>query len=222
MRALFHAPLLLISLIVVLLAAPAMSDAAERPEDKPERVPPEEYPIYDQVVQDKFLTSETTLVIIERLTATRLGPEEKEPPSRAYFEENRFFEGRLQPDLVTDFILKTVRPFRLEARFNFGVSYRFVSGGELEGPEVSLAPIPAAFSPADLAQAPRSTIGVLEFSRVGFSPRRDQALVYVSDDRPDGTGAGFLMLLRRAGREWKIVDTQVLWVARHEDSPIAP
>lgn len=199
-----------------------ITPSPESPEQKLEPVPIEEYPIYDRVVQDKFLTSQTTLVVIDRLTVTRLHPEAKEPPSLAIFRENDYFDGRLRPDLVTEFILKSSRPFRLEARFNFGVRYRFISGGELEEPEVFLAPIPTRFPRADVTQVPRPVVGKLGFSRVAFTPRADQALVYVADDRPDGTGAGFLVWLRRLDRDWEILDTEVLWVARREDSPVAP
>ena len=191
-----------------------MASSAESSEQKLEPVPAEEYPIYDRVVQEKFLTSQTTLVVIDRLTITRLHPEAKEPPSLAFFRENEYFEGRLRPELVTDFILKSSRPFRLEPRFNFGVPYRFVSGGELEEPEVFLAPIPAGFLPPHLAQDARPVIGKLGFSRVAFTQRADQALVYVADNRPEGTGAGFLVWLRRLDQGWEILDTEVLWAVR--------
>ena len=208
---------LLLTSFVLMLAAPAGAGPVERAEDKAIPIPPEEYALYDRVIETKFLTSQTRLVMIERLTVTRLGPEERKPPDRAYFDENRFFEGRLPPELVADFLLKTGRPSRLEGRFHFGVPYRFVSDGELEEPEVSLGPIPAEFSPTDFAQDAPPTIGILEFSRVGFNQREDQALLYVGDNRPDGSGAGMLVLLHRRGRVWTIVDTEVIWVARPEE-----
>ncbi len=217
MRAVFILALGPVALAAILFLHPTAASSAERSEQQPEPVPAEEYPIYDLVVQKKFLTSQTALVVIDRLTVTRLHPEAKEPLSLAFFRENDYFSGRLRPDLVTDFILKSSRPFRLEARFNFGVRYRFVSGGELEEPEVFLAPIPAMFSSAHLLQDARPIIGKLGFSRVAFSQRADQALVYVADDRPDGTGAGFLVWLRRLDRGWEILDTEVLWVARRDE-----
>ena len=59
----------------------------------------EDYAIYDRIIQTKFLTSDTTLVLIRRLTATRLGPEEV-PFRRQFFEENEFFEGTLPQSLI--------------------------------------------------------------------------------------------------------------------------
>ena len=217
MRSVFSLAVGPAALAAILILHSTIASSAESSEQNLEPVPVEEYPIYDRVVQDKFLTSQTTLVVIDRLTVARLHPEAKEPPSLAFFRENDYFNGRLRPDLVTDFILKNSRPFRLEARFNFGAPYRFVSGGELEAPEVFLAPIPTRFPRADVTQVPRPVIGKLGFSRVAFTPRADQALVYVADDRPDGTGAGFLVWLRRLDRDWEILDTEVLWVARRDE-----
>lgn len=175
-------------------------------------MPAEDYRLYDLVIKEKFLTLQTELVVIERFTVTKLGPDEKKDiPSQSFFNENQFFNGELRSDLVTDFIVKNVRPSKLEGRFDFGVRYRFLSEGILEEPEVSLAPLAVR-----LVQAP-SVIGALGLSRVGFNQRENQALVYVSDDRADGTGAGFLFLLVRSGQGWQIVDSEVLWTARRDE-----
>ncbi len=211
MRAQRHTRLLTIAITLGLWAAPAFSAAADQPDEKLEKVPPEEYPIYDRVVEAKFLTSQTKLVIIDRLTVGELRPD-LPPPTREFFKEFDFFAGKLQPETVTDFLFKTRRRSRLEARFNFGVRYQFVSDGVLEEPMVFLAPVPAGLTRFDPTR-----IGVLGFSRVGFNAREDQALVYVGDFRPDGSGAGFLVLLHRVGHEWKITDTEVLWVAREDE-----
>ncbi len=186
--------------------------AADRPGVRPEPVPAEDYAIYDRVIGTKFLTSQTERVLIGRLTATRLGPGEQDIPSQAYFRERQPFEGGLDAALVTDFILKNSRPARLADKFDIGVPYRFVSEDGVEEPEVSLAPIPASF--LERTQEAPPTVGILTFSRVGFTPRRDRALVYVEDNRQDGSGSGLLMLLQRVGRRWEFLDTEVLWVAR--------
>jgi hypothetical protein len=60
------------------------------------------------------------------------------------------------------------------------------------------------------------TIDRLAFSRVGFSPRRDQALVYVANDRPDGSGAGFLIWLEARASAWQILDTELVWTAQSQ------
>jgi hypothetical protein len=171
----------------------------------------EEYPIYDRVIDAKFLTSETTLVLIDRLTVIRLGPEAP-PVVQQTYKEQDFFDGRVAPALLQDFLVKLRRPSLLEAKFDFGVRYRLVSPRENRGPDVSLAPIPASAKPIDYTGG----IVTLELSRVGFTPREDQALVYVGYFRPGGGGAGFLVLLRRLGRVWEITDTEAVWTQLEE------
>lgn len=200
--------------VLCLWAVSGDGRSADRPGFKPEPVPSSEYPVYDRVIDTKFLTSQTERVLIGRLTTTRLGPGEQDIPSQTYFRERRPFEGGLDPELVMDFILKNSKPARLEDKLRLAVPYRFVSEEGIEEPEVSLAPIPAS-SPTVTQTAP-PVVGILRLSRVGFTSRLDRALVYVEDNRPDGSGSGFFMWLRRQGRGWEFLDTEVLWVARPE------
>lgn len=208
-----------VGLIIVPALAVALSlGVAEAGERKPAPVPAEEYPIYDLVVRSKYLVSGTTLVLIERLTAARVEQDEREYLSREFLEEQGVFGGALPAALLDDFLVKLKTPSRLEAKFGFGVQYRFFSGGVPEEPEVSLAPVPAASAPRPAQEAPHA-VGVLRFSRVGFTPREDQALVYVEEERPDGAGGGLLVWLHRRGKVWTITDTEVLWMARTDEEP---
>jgi hypothetical protein len=199
-------------LLFAVLMITGSAVAQESPPSSPDPVPAEEYPIYDRVVQAKFLTSQTMLVMIDRLTVTRVGEEEK-PLLREFFDEHQFFDGQLQPALLTDFLVKFRRPSTLEPKFNFGVRYRLVSPHERDGDEVSLRTVPVRSRLIDVSGP---TI-MLEFSRVAFTPRRDQALVYVGNHRPDGTGAGFLVWLRWLNQAWDIMDTEVIWIAPTEE-----
>ncbi len=197
----------------------AYAAAPEAAGQRPAPVSMEEYPFYDQVIDEKFLTSETKLVVIERLTVTRLYPKQEKQINIETFRESGFFENRLPLELARAFIFKNQRPSRLEARFSFGAQYRFVSGGEVEEPEVSLAPIPVSSSQGIPIQegpfeAPPSILDRLAFSRVAFTLTNDQALVYIEHNRPDGTGAGFLVWLRQIRKDWDIFDTEVVWTAR--------
>lgn len=177
-------------------------------------VPIEDYPIYDEVVIGKFLTSGTTLVIIERMTTTHMLPDSPVLPTVAFFEERAFFDARLPRDLILDFLFKNQRPSRLGNVFKFGVPYRFISGeGEPES-EAKWYDRPWWRRwPVRLVQEAQ-TIDRLAFSRVGFSSRLDHALVYIANDRPDGSGAGFLVWLEARGTNWQIADTEVVWTAR--------
>lgn len=194
-------------LMLTWLAVPGLLLAEGMP--APSAIPAEDYALYDQTVESIFLTSYTRLVVIERMTAVRLFPDQTEPMTIGSVQDRNYFMGRLPPDLVRDFVGANREAGRLEGRFKFGVRYRFVTGQSLEEPEVSAA-------------VPVQALPVLErlaFSRVGRTLRKDQALVYVEQMRPDETGAGFLVWFHREGREWTIVDTEVVWTIRGGQRP---
>ena len=188
--------------------------------EQPESVPADEYPFYDLAVEAKFLTSRTRLVIIERMTSTCLHPEEPQLPTVAWFAEQGFFDGRLPQDLIRDFVAKAQRPARLDARFTFGVRYRFVSGEGVPETEAAVPVVPAAWPiEEDGDEDALETLDRLAFSRVGLTLRGDQALLYVANQRPNATGAGFLFWFVRRQGSWEIYDTDVLWVAQPDQNP---
>lgn len=202
-------------LLVSLIGAecPAIGLTLEPPEE-PRSVRPEEYPIYDLVITSKFLTSKTQLVVIRELTATRLGPFTDKPPSEEFLVANEFFGQRLAPDLIRDFVYKMRRPSRLERALTLGVPYQLIREGNGESRRTALVPLPAQRAQGPPPQGPPPVVGLLVLSRVGFNLRENEALVYIGIDRPDRTGAGFLVWLHRTGRTWRIRDTEVLWTAR--------
>ncbi|MGC3974657.1 MAG: hypothetical protein QM771_09790 [Nitrospira sp.] len=178
-----------------------------------ESVPVEDYSFYDLAVENKFLSSQTKLVVIERMTATHLHPDEPQLPTLAWFTERECFDGRLPQDLVRDFVGKNQRSSRLETRFGFGVRYRFMMGEGGGDAETSVPVIPVAWFAQQEGGAP-DIIDHLAFSRVGLNLRADQALLYVANPRPDGTGAGFLLWFVRQRKVWSLHDTEVVWVSR--------
>ena len=184
--------------------------------EQAEAVSAEEYAFYDLAVEAKFLTSQTKVVVIERMSVTHLHPDEPQLPTLAWFAERDSFDGRLPQELIRDFVGKNQRSSRLDARFGFGVRYRFVSGEGGADAETSLPPLPAAWRVEREEGAP-DIIDRLAFSRVGLNLRADQALLYVANLRPDGTGAGFLFWFVRRQKDWRLYDTEVLWVARPDE-----
>ncbi len=171
----------------------------------------EEYSLYDRVIEDKFLTSQIRLVLLERMTVSRLVPDQDGSMTMDFLQQQGYFDGMLPQELVRDFVGANQTPVALEPKFQFGVHYRFVSEETTEDPEAG-ASVPVNL-PAQPVQAP-AVLDRLAFSRVGRTLGNDQALVYVENRRPDGTGAGFLVWYRRQGQEWKLFDTEVIWTMR--------
>lgn len=204
---------LIMSLVLVQPAVATVSVVAQSV--LPEAVPTGDYAFYDLAVEEKFLTSQTKLVVIERMTVPHLHPDEPQVPTLAWFADREVFDGRLPQDLIRDFVANNQRPSRLDTRFGFGVRYRLVAGEGESDAETSLPMIPAAWLVEREGGAP-DIIDRLAFSRVGLNLRADQALLYVANQRPDGTGAGFLLWFVRRQKVWSLYDTEVLWVARPE------
>jgi len=206
--------------LTVLTCLPAQEFLAVKEGRGASDIPVDDYALYDQVVTKKFLTSKTQLVVLERMTVARLLPNQEEPMTITLFQEQGYFNGDLPLDLVRDFIGANHEPSRLEGRFQFGVRYRFVSGNTIEEPEVMVF-LPVRSVRVVQAQAV-PVLDRLAFSRVGRTFRNDQALLYVENTRPDETGAGLLVWFRRQGREWTIVDTEVVWTARVQEGGDGP
>lgn len=173
---------------------------------------PEDYDLYDRVIEGKFLTSQIHLVLLERMTVSWLVPDQPDSMTMAFFQQQEFFNGMVPQELVRDFIGANQAQSRLEGRFGFGVRYRFVSGEKSEDVEAHLA-VPAVNNHRVALQSP-SVLDRLAFSRVGRTLKNDQALLYVENRRRDGTGAGFLVWFHRHEQAWEFFDTEVVWTIR--------
>ena len=210
---------LMFTVVSASLIGPPPAWPAEPPPDSPPPVPLEDYPLYDLVVDEKFLTPETKVVLLERTTLTRLHPEQQGPLRLETFQDYEIFDGRLPIDLVRDFLFKNQTPSQCEGHFGFGVRYRFVSGNETDQQETALAPLPVSLEMPQLVQEgpldePPAVLDRLSFSRVAYSVGREHAFIYVEYNRPDGSGAGFAVWLRSSGSRWGIFDSELVWAAR--------
>ena len=176
---------------------------------------PEDYDLYDRIIEGKFLTSQIQFVLLERMTVSRLMPNQPDSMTLAFFQQQELFNGMVPQDLAYDFIGANQIPSRLEGQFQFGVRYRFVSGEKNEDVEARLA-VPAVNDHRMALESP-SVLDRLAFSRVGRTLKNDQALVYVENRRRDGTGAGFLVWFHRLEQVWQILDTEVVWTIRGKE-----
>jgi len=99
----------------------------------------EDYSLYDRVIEDKFLTSQIQLVLLERFTVSRLVPGQDGSLTLDVFRQQGYFDDMLPHELVRDFVGSNQTPVPLEPRFQFGIRYRFVTEGTTEDPETGAA-----------------------------------------------------------------------------------
>lgn len=208
-------------LAAVLLQSPEAM-IAEVSAEEAATVPADAYVLYDAVVGTKFLTSQTRLVVLERMTTKQLSPDQPALLTVAWCREQAWFDGRLSEDLIRDFVAKNQQPARLQSLFSFGVRYRFISDQGVPETESGLLVIPVARLVQEL-EGELDRVDRLVLSRAGMTLRNDQALLYVANLRRDGTGAGFVFWLVRRQTTWEVYDTEVIWVAKRETaSPTRP
>ena len=100
------------------LTAALPASSAEPSAESPSPVPEEDYPLYDLVVDEKFLTPETKLLLLERETLTRLHPEQAGPVRPETFQEYEIFDGRLPAALVREFVFKNQTSSKLEGKWS--------------------------------------------------------------------------------------------------------
>jgi hypothetical protein len=55
--------------------------------------------------------------------------------------------------------------------------------------------------------------GVIAFSRVGFNAKKDQALLYVGNQRDFLGGSGVFYLLSKRGKAWQVDKGVILWLS---------
>jgi len=55
--------------------------------------------------------------------------------------------------------------------------------------------------------------GFVQFSRVGFNKKMDQALFYFAQEYSDGGGEAFLVLLEKKDGEWEMASRHAVWVS---------
>ncbi len=58
-----------------------------------------------------------------------------------------------------------------------------------------------------------SASGYSEFSRVGFNPGLDQALVYMGHMSGPLAGAGYYYLMEKTNGQWEIKDQTMIWIS---------
>jgi len=63
------------------------------------------------------------------------------------------------------------------------------------------------------ASAPVYWSGVIRLPRIGFSPAKDEALVYAESSCGSSCAGGDLFLLRKRGDHWEIISQRNLWLS---------
>jgi hypothetical protein len=168
---------------MVAILAPSITRASA------DEIPSEEYSVYSSLINSRFVSRKTNLVVLE---------------GRTQFDDHmvtipKEFENDLQP--------KTTTNYPLQRRLHIRAKYQLLTQPQLD----------AIFN-RDMRKAwkifwKRYGTGLLAVSRVGFNETKTKAFVYVADVCGPRCGYGRTFVLEKQNRAWKIVDEKQVWIS---------
>jgi hypothetical protein len=202
---------------LILLAAGACVSALLEPlnsqaqtDEKAPVQDPDEYSVYNTLLNSQYKSDKLQQFVINSETVGKT----KQPfiGLRAGLAPT----GAKRPDAdaatMSDFDAKNDKSFSLERRFDLKAPYVLVTSDELHaifGPDASGNYATEGW--ADFYKQYPGAVGILGLSRVGFSSKKNQALMYVEIQRNLLGGSGAFFVLSMAEKTWEVQKQVVLW-----------
>jgi hypothetical protein len=194
---------LLFLLIVLLignynLASPAVQTI---PQSGPER---EEYVVYAALLKDMFIGKETKQIVIEKYTAVR---------DYSNSEPDTFLEqlSPLTKETTSDYKERNKQSVELSDKFDLKVKLNFLSKDELDKIFEKRG---EKYDGWEAFRKKYQGAGeIITLSRVGFSPDKSHALLFLGYQCGWLCGQGNYILLMKKDGEWKVEKKSMTWVS---------
>lgn len=167
---------------------------------------PEEYAVYSVLIERMFIRKEVELIVITRKTSAYSSDPGKLGET---LDRVRKAMPGLKPETMADFQTKNNQPSLLDKLFDLKAKVALISADEIE----QFFGRGGGWWEAFYRRYPKSQ-GLLTLSQVGFNPEKNQALVYVGNQRGglDGEGS-YILLTRGEDDDWVIVDSAGMWIS---------
>lgn len=171
----------------------------------PYSITPEEYHVYDAVIESLFLFEGVELIVILEHTAAGISPSVSLEEQSKYIREN--MAETLQAETLDKFVTRNGQSHQVEDRFSLDVPVSLLSGDEFE----------EIFSSENgwlrFYEAYPNSQGTMTLSRVGFNAEQNQALMYVGNQVDYIAGEGDYVLFSKKGGEWLIEQIVLAWIS---------
>jgi hypothetical protein len=166
-----------------------------------------EYAVYSAVLTQSYANARIRLFVIEDHTEnTRANYDDDIATHFRYVKKHI---PSLSQAAVNDYRKKDGESQPLTRLFKFKIKYALISRGKFEdfaGPGGSMEISKDGWE--KFYREYPGTLGILSLSRVGFDPKKNQALVYVTDMRGHSSGrswgAGSYVLLIKRNGAWRV------------------
>jgi hypothetical protein len=167
---------------------------------------PEEYAVYTALIERMYIRKEVELIVINRRTTAYSSDPGKLGET---LERVRKAMPGLKPETVADFQSKSNQPSLLEKLFDLKAKVALISADEVE----QFFGRGGGWWEAFYKRYPKSQ-GLLTLSQVGFNAEKNQALVYVGNQRGGLDGGGsYILLTREEDDDWVIADSAGMWIS---------
>jgi hypothetical protein len=161
----------------------------------------DEYAVYTALLRSVYLGAGIQRLVIQSTTEV--------DKNMASSEELRYVQRQLKgvtQAMIDDLLNRSRQVLTLEQRFDLPVEVVL-----LTQPEIQVIFSQGGWD-AFYKQYPQSQ-GTLVFSRVGFNPAVDQALVYAGNQSHYLAGAGYYYLLARENGAWTVKGQLMVWIS---------
>ena len=180
---------------------------AQSPESRGSEVTPEEYAIYSRLLQHFDLAGRPLVI-----TAQTSVDDDKEVLRNDLLRHMTREFPVPYPKTIADFKAKNTHRFQLDRNLPGIDSYKLVSPEELNKLWDGCKAGQTCGWDSFYSKYPDSS-GIVNVSRVGFSPSGDDALVYLGHRSHWKAGTGYLVLLHKNNGEWTVVKSVVVWMS---------
>ena len=171
---------------VAALLTPGKS--AAQTSDTPQVENSDEYAVYNAILNSQFARTDVQRFVIRDKTS---------------WVANRANIDRVAPDVesgtISDFEANNEKSYSLERRLDLKTPYDLVRADEIDALfNQNVGPLADMGGWARFYERYPGAPGLISFSRVGFDPKRDQALVYVAIQHNYLGGSGRFFVLSKA------------------------
>ena len=180
---------------------------------------PRDYEVYSALIEQKAYINHggegprvATLVVIDEETAGGLMPGGTEG-SKQLEQEKKYLSEKLKlysDDLFKNYLTANQKRYRLERKLNVKIEYRFYTDKDQEA--LHQGNDLRKFWTEFYLRFPGSS-GIVTFSRVGYSPDGNTAMVYVGNSCGGLCGTGYDIILVKENGNWKIKEGVMLWIS---------
>lgn len=195
---------LIYSFVLTTLCSCSSSPSKFPASEAPKKVVPEEYAVYDAIINDLYIKEDVKIIVLREQTIDFLhSGDDLEVPMK--YVKNKF--PKLANDTLNDFLTRNGHTHILENEFKLRVPCVLIS--EEQYREVWNT-VDGRFGWTEFYNKHPGAQGIAALSRVGFNNKKDQALVYLGNSPSTMGGQSYYVLLEKQGGNWKVQE-RYLW-----------